>query len=165
MWICANSFLISSRFGTRSGYMSLDLEHCQVSICDTSQANSFIFGLLELSCFSFLFHFIVIICPEAHCLFFKPLKHFLRNVRPPEISFQACSSMFFFYIQTPAASSFNWMPGSLSVSICDTSQWDFFTFDIRRGRSPALSTPFSSMQTKILQDDGSLLAQIGASRG
>ena len=37
MSICANSLLISSIFGSRSGYISVDPEHCQVSICEIVQ--------------------------------------------------------------------------------------------------------------------------------
>ena len=96
MTICANSLLNSFIFGPTAGYVFQDPEHCQVSICDNSQANSFIFGFLELSHFSCLYHFIVIISLDGQCRFFKPLQHFLRNLRPPEVSFQACSSMFFF---------------------------------------------------------------------
>ena len=51
MFIRDNSLLISSILGSRSGYISLDPEHCQVSTCDNSTANSFIFGFLELSYF------------------------------------------------------------------------------------------------------------------
>ena len=132
MSICANSVLISSIFGSRSGYISIDPEQCQVSICDNSLANSLIFGFLELFYFSFLYRFIVIICPEAKCRFVKPLQHFLLNLRSPDVSFQACSSMFF-YIQTSSASSRNWKSGSLSISICNNSPLNFFISDIRKG--------------------------------
>ena len=49
----------------------LKSEHWPVSICDNSVTDSFIFGFPELSHFSFLYHFIVIICREAECRFVK----------------------------------------------------------------------------------------------
>ena len=132
MSICDNSLLISFNSRIQIRVHFIRFEHCQVSICDNSFANSFIFGFLELFYFSFLYRFIVIICPEAKCRFVKPLQHFLLNLRPPEVSFQACSSMFF-YIQTSSASSRNWKSGSLSISICNNSPLNFFISDIRRG--------------------------------
>ena len=85
-----------------------------------------------------------------------------------EVARGLLSGMFehaFFYIQTSSASSLNWMSGSLSVHICNNRLLNIFISDIRRGGSAALRTQFSLMQRKIMQDDGSLLAQIGASGG
>ena len=77
MSICDNSLLISSIFGSRSGYISLDPEHCQVSICDNSHSNSVIFGFLELSYFAFLYHFIVIISRDGQCRFVTTVQQIL----------------------------------------------------------------------------------------
>ena len=57
------------------------------------------------------------------------------------------------------------MSGSFSVSICNNTLLNFLISDIRRGGSAALRTQFSLMQRKIMQYDGSPLAQIGASGG
>ena len=132
MPICGNSPWNSKTFGSTSGYISLDPEHSQVSICDNSQlVRSF---LIFFSCLIFLslHHFIVIICPKAECRFVKPLQHFLRKSRLSEGSFRASSSMLF-YFQTSSASSRNWKSGSLSISICNNSPSNFFISDIRRG--------------------------------
>ena len=97
MSICENSLLISfnSRIQIRVHFTRF--EQCQVSMCENSFAKTFIFGFLEVFCVSFLYRFIVIICPEAKCRFVKPLQHFLLNLRLPDVSFQACSSMLFLY--------------------------------------------------------------------
>ena len=55
MFICVNSLLNSWIFGSRSGYISIVPEHCQVSIRDNNQTNSFIVGFLELYYFAFFF--------------------------------------------------------------------------------------------------------------
>ena len=142
MSICANSLLNSFIFGPRSGYISLDSEHCQVSICENSLRNSFIFGFLELSYFSFLYHFIVIICPEAQGRFVKQLQGILQNPRPPEAAWHALLSMiinsiisgnFSYVIRNPydtsssSPSSSSW-PSSLpyysgSVGGCSMDMW------------------------------------------
>ena len=60
MSICDNSLLISCNSRIQIRVHFTRFEHCQVSICDNSLANSFIFGFLELSYF-----FILIVPPSA----------------------------------------------------------------------------------------------------
>ena len=65
MSICDNSLLISFNSLIQIRVHFTRFEHCQVSICDNSLAKTFIFGFLELFYFSFLYRFIVIICPPS----------------------------------------------------------------------------------------------------
>ena len=96
MSICENSLLISFNSRIIRVYF-IRFQQGQVWSCDNSLAKTFIFGFLELSYFSFLYHLIVIICPEAQGRFVKPLQGILQNRRPPEAAWHALLSMIFRY--------------------------------------------------------------------
>ena len=119
MSICDNSLLISFNSRIQIRVHFIRFEHCQVSICENSFAKTFIFGFLELFYFSFLYRFIVMKCPEAKCRFVKPLQHFLLNLRSPDVSFQACSSILFFI--------FKHHQHRVAIGSLDLSQYQFVT--------------------------------------